>query len=122
VDLRRTGGGAAVEVVSAGDSGAGARLLGDVAPIPSRVAVAVGAAGLRGRGGGAGGVRPRGRASARLARGATHAVGRIARPRVAPAGGGNQCAQRLGAGDNKPRVAPAVRSRPAPPALAEDWG
>eukprot|EP00964_Phaeocystis_antarctica_P017802 scaffold9875_cov67-Phaeocystis_antarctica.AAC.3 len=78
------GGGPAVVAVSAGDGRARARLLGDVAPIPSRVGVAVRAAGLRGRGGGARRVRPGGRASARRAGGAAHAVGRVARKYVAP--------------------------------------
>ena len=54
-----------------------------------------------------------------LARGASNAVGRVARPCVAPAGGGNQCAQRLGAGHNKRRVARPIRSRPVAPALAD---
>lgn len=57
----------------------------DVAPAPLGVAVAVDAVVVRGGGIGARAVGPRGRARALVASGAADAVGRVARPDVAPA-------------------------------------
>ena len=97
--LTRRTGGAAHPVAAHGDR-AFARRGGDVAPVPLGVAVAVGAAGLRRGGIGARAVGPRGRALARVASGAADAVGRVARPDVAPAGGGSHSSEWV----------PAVRS------------
>ena len=95
--LTRRTGGAAHPVAADGDR-AFARRGGDVAPAPLGVVVAVGAAvedlgGIVARA-----VAPRGRARAIVASGAADAVGRVARPDVAPAGGGSQMRSAAGRG------------------------